>query len=91
MFKNKVAREVNRIEAEKGQDLQFSDVMHLVAGTRGRKAEKDGDPDGGIWTAGQVVGLIDDLPTCAELMRRMVYEAEGTIRDRLGGMISSRL
>jgi NAD(P)H-dependent flavin oxidoreductase YrpB (nitropropane dioxygenase family) len=54
VFKNKVASEVERIEKEKGKDLQFSDVAHLVAGDRGRKAEKSGDPDGGIWTAGQV-------------------------------------
>jgi len=57
VFRNKVAVEVERIQNEKGKDLQFSDVAHLVAGDRGRKAEKAGDPDGGIWTAGQVSGL----------------------------------
>lgn len=36
----------------------------------GRQAEKDGDPDGGIWSAGQTVGLIDDIPSG---MRAKVY------------------
>ena len=34
------------------------------------------------------MGLIHDLPTCAELIDRIVAEAEETIRDRLSGMIS---
>ena len=36
--------------------MKFEDVSHLVMGTRGRAAEQAGDPDGGIWSAGQVVG-----------------------------------
>ena len=48
VFKNKVAREVNEIENDKGKDLQFSDVQHLVMGTRGRDAEEKGDVDGGV-------------------------------------------
>ena len=88
VFKNKIAADVERIQNEKGKDLQFSDVAHLVAGDRGRKAEKSGDPDGGIWTAGQVVGLIDDAPSVKELIDRVVKEAEDTIRVRVGGMLA---
>ena len=87
VFANKVAKEVEAIESRKGEDLQFSDVAHLVAGVRGRAAEKAGDPDGGIWSAGQVIGLIDDLPTVAELMKRMVEECEETITRRLNQMV----
>ena len=36
----------------------------------------DGDLDRGIWSAGMVVGLIDDIPTCEELIERIVGEAE---------------
>jgi nitronate monooxygenase len=54
VFANKTAKEAAAIEKEKGKDIQFTDVMHLVAGKRGRQAEVDGDADGGIWTAGQV-------------------------------------
>jgi len=99
VFANKVAKEVQSIEAEKGNELEFQDVAHLVAGTRGREAEKAGDADGGIWSAGQVVGLISDIPTVAELMQRLVQECEETIKVRLnnmliggvGGVVRSRL
>jgi NADH:quinone reductase (non-electrogenic) len=87
VFGNQVAREVERIELQKGQELKFQDLAHLVAGKRGRDAEKAGDADGGIWSAGQVIGLIDDIPTVAELMQRMMTECEETIRGRLNNMI----
>lgn len=87
VFANRVARQVEQIEKEKGLQLQFSDVAELVAGKRGREAEKRGDPDGGIWSAGQVVGLIDDYPTVAELMERMMRECQDTIRGRLNGLL----
>ena len=91
VFKNKVAKEVVEISEAKGRDLEFGDVMHLVMGARGREAEKNGDPDGGIWTAGQVTGLIDDFPSCATVMDRIITEAEDTIRARLSSMIVSKL
>ena len=43
---------------------------------RGKKVYATGDTDAGIWSAGQVQGLIHDIPTCAELVRRIVREAE---------------
>lgn len=88
VFRNDVAAEVERIEKEKGMNLEFGDVAHLVMGTRGREAEAAGDTNGGIWTAGQVVGLIDDIPTCGELIDRMVREAEETVLGRLNSMLS---
>lgn len=92
VFANQTAKQVQKIEAEKGENLKFEDVAHLVAGKRGRDAEKNGDADGGIWTAGQVIGLIDDIPTVAEVMKRLMDECEETIRGRLNPMlIRSRL
>ena len=38
-----------------------------------------GDPDYGIWSAGIVIGLIKDIPTCGDLLKRIESEAEGTI------------
>jgi len=38
---------------------------------RGRKVFTKGDKDAGIWTAGQVMGLIDDVPTCEELLAKI--------------------
>ena len=49
----------------------------------------DGDVDAGIWTVGTVMGLIDDIPTCAELISRIVSDAEELITTRLGDMVTS--
>lgn len=87
VFKNAVSREVVDIEKKK-PNLQFEDIRHLVSGQRGREVYTRGDSDYGIWTAGQVVGIIDDIPTCEELLDRMVKEAESIITTRLLPMIS---
>jgi NAD(P)H-dependent flavin oxidoreductase YrpB (nitropropane dioxygenase family) len=83
---NAVSREVVEILKNGGQ---FGDVMELVAGSRGRKVFEDGDPDAGIWTVGTVMGLIHDIPTCAELVSRMVREADEIITGRLAGMVKA--
>lgn len=83
VFRNAVAKQVEEIELEKGSKLQFQDVASLVAGARGRAAERAGDADGGIWSAGQVIGLIEDIPSVAELMDRLMRECRETIKNRL--------
>jgi nitronate monooxygenase len=88
VFRNKVAKEVIDIERKPG-GAEFSDVAPLVSGARGKLVYENGDPDHGIWTAGQIVGLINDIPTCEVLVKRIVQEAEDTIRGRLEGMIVS--
>lgn len=77
VLKNTVSDEV--VLAEK-QGCKFEDIRHLVSGARGKVALVEGDPNGGIVTAGQIVGLIDDVPSCQELISRMVAEC----RQRLG-------
>lgn len=74
--KNSVSTEVIQILNDGGV---FEDVRELVAGARGRTVYETGDVEAGIWTAGQVVGLIDDIPTCSELVARMVAQAEEII------------
>jgi nitronate monooxygenase len=71
VLKNKISDEVVAME-RKG--AAFEEVKHLVAGARGRVAMKDGDVDGGIVSAGMVVGLIKDVPSCKELIERIVRE-----------------
>ncbi|MFI6871153.1 NAD(P)H-dependent flavin oxidoreductase [Nocardia sp. NPDC050406] len=82
---NEISRKVVEIEKAGGK---FEDVRDLVAGARGRRVFEEGDLDAGIWSAGQVQGLINDIPTCAELVSRMVTEAEALINSRLAGMIA---
>jgi NAD(P)H-dependent flavin oxidoreductase YrpB (nitropropane dioxygenase family) len=87
-FDFQVSMEVVAIE-NKG-NAQFEDIKHLVSGARGKKVFEGGDLDAGVWTAGQVVGLIDDIPTCEVLCSRMVSEAEAIILDR-ASLIKSKL
>jgi len=84
--KNAISQQV--LELERG-GATFDQVRDLVAGARGRVVYESGDPDHGVWSAGQVQGLIHDVPTCAELIGRIVAEAEAIIRGRLEGMIGA--
>ena len=81
--RNEVSQEVVRIEREGGT---FDDLRDLVAGARGRLVYEEGDPDRGVWSASLVQGLIHDVPTCQELVTRMVAEAEELITSRLARM-----
>jgi NAD(P)H-dependent flavin oxidoreductase YrpB (nitropropane dioxygenase family) len=75
VLKNDISDEVVSMENRAG-GVDFGDIRHLVAGARGREALRDGNPNDGIVTAGMVVGLIHDIPTCADLLERMVKEAK---------------
>ncbi|MET7770373.1 nitronate monooxygenase [Nocardia sp. NPDC005366] len=81
---NEVSRKVVEIEKAGGK---FEDVRELVAGARGRRVFEEGDLDAGIWSAGLAQGLIHDIPSCAELIERMVTEAEQLITTRLTDMV----
>jgi NADH:quinone reductase (non-electrogenic) len=83
VFRNRVSREVVAIENRAG-GCQFADIRPLVAGARGRQALEAGDPDSGIVSAGLVIGLIEDIPTCQVLLQRMVREC----RERLSLTLS---
>lgn len=76
VLKNAVSEEVL---ASERRGCTFEDIRPLVAGSRGRAALVAGEPDGGIITAGQTVGLIEDIPGCAELIERMVVEARARL------------
>jgi len=69
--------------ARHGRELSWSQML-MAANTPVllRAAMVEGRSDLGVMSAGQVVGLIDDLPSCAELVDRIVAEATETL-DRL--------
>lgn len=73
-------------EAERGANLVFDDIAEQVAGVYGR-VMVDGDTDAGAWSCGMVAGLIDDAPSCADLIARIMAQAEGLIADRLGVLV----
>lgn len=74
LFKNKVSTEAYEIE-NRPETKDFEAVGPYVSGKRGRQVFLNGDPDYGVWTAGQVVGLINDIPTCSDLVNRIEREA----------------
>jgi NAD(P)H-dependent flavin oxidoreductase YrpB (nitropropane dioxygenase family) len=86
--KNAISDEVVAIERRGG--AKFDDVKDLVAGVRGRVVYEEGDPDYGIWSAGMVQGLIHDIPSCEELIHRIVREAEEIITGRLASFVTSK-
>ena len=88
VFKNSVAEKVAEIESRPGE-TKFEDIQSLVQGVKGRELFDGGDLDKGIWSAGMIVGLIDDNPSCKELVERIVAQAEDILSNRLGGMLSS--
>lgn len=75
VLKNAISEEVVAMEHRDG-GVEFAEIRPLVAGARGQAALNSGEVDNGVITAGQVVGLIDDIPTCAELIERIVAECE---------------
>ena len=83
VFKNKVAQQVLDMEA-KGATLE--QLMPLIGGERGKKAWEVGDVDGGVLHAGQVLGLIGDIPTVKQVVDRTVAEAEAVYK-RLGRIV----
>ena len=82
VFRNSIARQVLEIEARPGE-TDFAEIAPLVKGSRGRELFESGDLEHGVWSAGMVIGLIEDIPTCEELVSRIVAQAECIIRERL--------
>ena len=80
------------IEKEKmlGDKLKFEDIIDEVAGVYPR-IMMDGDMDAGAWSCGMVAGLIHDIPTCQELIDRIMNEADQIITERLAGFVKGKI
>ncbi|MEX2538562.1 MAG: nitronate monooxygenase [Actinomycetota bacterium] len=65
-------------ELSYGQMLMAANTPMML-----RAAMVEGKLDFGVMASGQVVGVIDDLPTVADVIERIIKEAEATL-DRLG-------
>lgn len=74
-------------EATLGKDIQFEDIREEVSGVY-PKVMEDGEVESGVWSCGMVAGLIHDVPTCKELLDRIMSEAEALIKGRLTGMLA---
>jgi len=81
---NAVSREAVAILEAGGT---FDDVQPLVNGARGRTVYETGDVEAGVWSVGQVQGLIDDVPTVHELITRILEEARTLVGTVLPGQV----
>jgi nitronate monooxygenase len=82
-LKNKTVMQILEVEKRGGG---LNELIPLIAGERGRDAWISGDVDGAPMYVGQSIGLINDIPTCAELLERMMAEAREQVRK-----LSSRM
>lgn len=83
VYRNSVADQVAEIEAAGGD---FGQVHKLVSGANQEKAWSTGDIEAGMVTVGMCGGLINDIPTCKELIHTIVGDAERIINDRLASI-----
>jgi NAD(P)H-dependent flavin oxidoreductase YrpB (nitropropane dioxygenase family) len=74
-------------EASLGKNIKFEDIVDEVAGVY-PKIMLEGIMDAGVWSCGMVAGLIHDIPTCKELIDRIISGAEAIIRKRLGDFLT---
>ena len=77
------------LEKEKalGDEIQITDIMDEVAGVY-PKIMQEGTMDAGAWSCGMGAGLIHDIPTCKELVERIVSDAEEIIKSRLSQFVA---
>ena len=86
VLRNAAVERLLEKEKELGADLKFEDIIQEVAGVYPR-IMMEGDMDAGAWSCGMVAGLINDVPSCKELIDRIMLEAEGLIEGRLRGLL----
>eukprot|EP00931_Biecheleriopsis_adriatica_P088338 TRINITY_DN62684_c0_g1_i1.p1 TRINITY_DN62684_c0_g1~~TRINITY_DN62684_c0_g1_i1.p1 ORF type:complete len:334 (-),score=74.77 TRINITY_DN62684_c0_g1_i1:50-1051(-) len=90
VFKNDVTMKILEVESEPAVD--FSKIQPLATGERTKKMWQDtGDVNAAMWSCSQSVGLISDIPTCKELVGRIVEEAETQLSNAARCIIPSRL
>lgn len=91
VIRNKDAEAVQAIEHEKGNALKFADVGSYIKFDRLRDGIARADPELGVWNCGQSVALIDDVPSCRELIARLVREAEDTLSSTVKPMFQQNV
>jgi len=87
VYKNKTSEIVKQKEMEKPGD--FGVLREYVSGAKYKESfYVTGDTQSSVWSAGQVMGLINDIPTCQQLIERMVEEAVNVIQSQLPPMVA---
>ena len=76
------------LEIESRGNTQIEDVIPFVSGLVGKEMLEQGQMDKGILAAGQTMGFVQDIPTCRELLDRIMTEAEQIITDKFSQVIT---
>lgn len=82
VLNNPAVERILEKERELGAHIKFEDIVKEVAGVYHR-VMKEGQPYSGAWSCGMVVGLIDDIPSCKELINRIMQQADDIISNRM--------
>lgn len=85
VLRNDAVERLLEKERELGEKLQIQDILPEVAGVYPSIMQR-GEMDAGAWSCGMVAGLIHDVPTCQDLIDRIMAEAEEIVRERLAGL-----
>ncbi|MGB5327010.1 MAG: nitronate monooxygenase family protein [Gammaproteobacteria bacterium] len=88
VLNNLAAERLLEKERTLGSELKFEDIIDEVAGVY-PKIMLDGEMEAGVWSCGMVAGLINDVPSCKELIDTIMSEADALINQRLSGMANS--
>ncbi|MGB1159536.1 MAG: NAD(P)H-dependent flavin oxidoreductase [Porticoccaceae bacterium] len=84
VYKNAVAAEVLKVEQAGGD---FGEIHHLVSGKQQEVAWSSGDKDAGMITFGMAGGLINDVPSCQQMVANIMADAEAVVKERLSAML----
>jgi nitronate monooxygenase len=84
---NDAVQKILEKERALGDEIQITDIIDEVAGVY-PKIMQEGTMDAGAWSCGMVAGLIHDIPTCKELVERIVSDAEEIIKSRLSQFVA---
>lgn len=88
VLNNSAAEKLLAKEKALGDKLKFEDIKDEVAGVYPR-VMIEGDMDTGVWSCGMVAGLINDIPSCKQLIDSIMSEADSLIQARLAGMLQA--
>ena len=88
VLNNAGVEELLQKEKDLGENLQFTDIIDQVAGVY-PDIMINGNMDAGAWSCGMVAGLIYDAPTVADLINRIMSEADELIAQRLNSVLSA--
>ena len=78
------------LEIERKGRTRIEDIVPYVSGLVGKEMLEDGDMEKGVLSAGQSMGLVRDIPSCRELLDRIMAEAEAIIKEKFTQVIKGR-